>query len=129
FIYVKDVVKAIFLGIDKSVSRKTYLISDGEIYRSRTFSNLLQKEMDTSFVIHIKCPLFVLKAISLLADFRAVLFKKNSTLNSDKYRIMKQRNWLCDITPAIRELGFIADYNLEKGVKETVAWYKKEGWL
>jgi UDP-glucose 4-epimerase len=129
FIYVKDVVKAIFLGIDKSVSRKTYLISDGEIYRSRTFSNLLQKEMDTSFVIHIKCPLFVLKAMSLLADFRAVLFKKNSTLNSDKYRIMKQRNWLCDITPAIRELGFIADYNLEKGVKETVAWYKKEGWL
>ncbi|KAA6318641.1 UDP-glucose 4-epimerase [termite gut metagenome] len=129
FIYVKDFVKAIFLGIDKCVSQKAYLISDGEIYQSRTFSDLLQKELNVSFVIHIKCPLAILRAISLLADFGAVLFKKNSTLNSDKYRIMKQRNWRCDITPAIQELGFVPDYSLEKGVKETIAWYKKEGWL
>jgi UDP-glucose 4-epimerase len=129
FIYVRDFVKAIFLGIDKCVSRRAYLISDGETYQSRTFSDLLQKELNISFIIHIKCPLVVLKAISLLADLGAVLFKKNSTLNSDKYRIMKQRNWRCDITPAIRELGFVPDYNLEKGVKETIAWYKKERWL
>jgi UDP-glucose 4-epimerase len=129
FIYVKDFVKAIFLGIDKCVSRKAYLISDGEIYQSRTFSDLLQKELNTSFVIHIKCPLVILRVISLLADFGAILFKKNSTLNSDKYRIMKQRNWRCDTTSSIQELGFIPDYNLEKGVKETIAWYKKEGWL
>ncbi|KAA6334137.1 UDP-glucose 4-epimerase [termite gut metagenome] len=129
FIYVKDFVKAIFLGIDKCVSRKVYLISDGETYRSRTFSDLLQKELNLSFVIHIKCPLIILKAISLLADLRAFFFKKNSTLNSDKYHIMKQRNWRCDITPAVRELGFIPDYKLEKGVKETIAWYKEEKWL
>jgi UDP-glucose 4-epimerase len=129
FIYVKDLVKAIFLGIDKCVSRKAYLIADGGTYQSRTFSDLLQRELNVSFVIHIKCPLVVLRAISLLADLGAVLFKKNSTLNSDKYSIMKQRNWRCDITPAIQELGFTPDYNLEKGVKETVAWYKKEGWL
>jgi UDP-glucose 4-epimerase len=129
FIYVKDFVKAIFLGIDKCVSRKVYLISDGETYRSRTFSDLLQKELNLSFVIHIKCPLIILKALSLLADLGAFFFKKNSTLNSDKYHIMKQRNWRCDITPAVRELGFIPDYKLEKGVKETIAWYKEEKWL
>ena len=36
---------------------------------------------------------------------------------------MKQRNWQCDITPAVEELGFSPEYDLERGVKETIAWY------
>ena len=35
---------------------------------------------------------------------------------------MKQRNWQCDIGPAVRELGFAPQYNLEQGVRETIAW-------
>ena len=35
----------------------------------------------------------------------------------------------CDITPLQKELGFEPDYPLEKGVYETVNWYKKSGWL
>ena len=42
---------------------------------------------------------------------------------------MKQRNWQCDITPLTDELGYRAEYPLERGVKEIIAWYKKEGWL
>ena len=42
---------------------------------------------------------------------------------------MKQRNWQCDITPAVRELGYRPAYDLDRGVTETIAWYKKEGWL
>lgn len=55
--------------------------------------------------------------------------KTTSTLNGDKYNIMKQRNWQCDIAPAVRELGYRPAYDLDRGVTETIAWYKKEGWL
>ena len=65
----------------------------------------------------------------MLAERWAALRKTTSTLNRDKYNIMKQRNWQCDITPAVRELGYQPEYDLERGVKETIAWYKKEGWL
>lgn len=129
FVYVKDIVQAIFLGIDKGVSRRAYFLSDGEVYNSRAFSDLIQKELGDPFVIHLRCPLIVLKIVSLLAEFIATRSGKSSTLNSDKYKIMKQRNWQCDITPVVKELGYLPKYNLEKGVKETIAWYKKEGWL
>nr|WP_320057054.1 NAD(P)-dependent oxidoreductase [uncultured Bacteroides sp.] len=129
FIYVKDIVQAVFLGIEKEISRRVYFLSDGKVYKSRTFSDLIQKELDVSFVIHLKCPLIILKVISLFAENLASFSGKSSTLNSDKFKIMKQRNWQCDITPAINELGFRPQYDLEKGVKETIAWYKKEGWL
>ena len=99
------------------------------VYFSRTFSDLIQKELGNPWVIHIKCPLFILKVVSLLAEFSARCLGKVSTLNADKYKIMKQRNWQCDISPLVEELGYRPEYPLDKGVKEIIAWYKKEGWL
>ena len=115
FVYVKDIVQAIFLGMEKKVVQKAYFLTDGKIYKSRAFSDLIQKELGNPFVLHLKCPLIVLKVISLFAEFIATRSGRSSTLNSDKYKIMKQRNWQCD--------------DLEKGVRETIAWYKNEGWL
>lgn len=129
FVYVKDIVQAVFLGIEKKVVRRGYFLTDGKVYRSRIFSDLIRKELGNPFVIRFRCPLIVLKLVSLLADFWAKRRKTTSTLNPDKYRIMKQRNWQCDITPAIEELGYNPEYDLERGVKETIAWYKEKGWL
>jgi UDP-glucose 4-epimerase len=129
FIYVKDLVKAIFLGIDQNITQRSYFLSDGNTYQSRLFSDLVRKELGNPFVFHIKCPLFILKIISLLAEFVSSRLGTTSTLNGDKYKIMKQRNWRCDISPAIEELGFVPEYSLEEGVKETIAWYKNEEWL
>ncbi len=129
FVYVKDVVQAIFLAIEKKVIRRAYFLSDGKVYASRTFSDLIIRELGNPFVLRIKCPLFILKAISLLAEQGAKLMGKTSTLNSDKYRIMKQRNWQCDISPTVNELGYTPQYDLERGVKETIAWYKENKWL
>ncbi len=129
FVYVKDLVDAVFLGIEKNKTQRSYFVTDGGSYSSRTFSNLIQKELGVTFLVHIKCPLFLLKVISLFAEFFAKCLGKSSTLNTDKYKIMKQRNWKCNQTPIIEELGYQPKYNLERGVKETIDWYKKEKWI
>ena len=51
---------------------------------------------------------------------------KPSTLNSDKYKIMKQRNWNCDVSDAVRDFGFAPRFSLEKGIAATVEAYLKE---
>ena len=129
FVYVKDIVQAVFLGIEKQISRRAYFLADGRVYQSRAFSDLIRKELGNPFVIRLRCPLIILKVVSLLAEYWAKCRNTTSTLNSDKYRIMKQRNWQCDITPAVKELGYRPEYDLERGVKETIAWYKDKGWL
>lgn len=129
FVYVKDLVQAVYLAIRHEVKLRTYFVSDGRVYASRTFSDLIQKELGSPWVVHIKCPLFMLKTISVLVGALLNSLGRNSTLNRDKYKIMKQRNWRCDIMPLIDELDYHPEYLLEKGVKETIAWYKKEGWL
>ena len=130
FVYVQDVVQAAFLSLKKEgVEGRTYFLSDGQVYSSRTFSDLIIRELGHPFVLRLTLPLCVLKAVSLFVGWLAGLRWKTSTLNRDKYHIMKQRNWQCDIAPAIRELGYRPAYDLDKGVREAVAWYKKEGWL
>lgn len=52
-----------------------------------------------------------------------------TVLNNDKFNILKQRNWRCDIEPAVDELGFHPQYQLKRGVKLTVKWYQENGWL
>ncbi len=129
FVYVLDLVGAIFAAIDKGVSGRTYFVSDGYVYKSRAFSDLLQRELKVRGVLHITAPLWFLRCISAISETFARLFGKTSTLNGDKYKIMKQRNWQCDITPLCEELGFTPQWNLERGVKACVEWYKKEKWL
>lgn len=129
FVYVKDVVQAVYAVIDSGVVRRAYFLTDGGVYPSRAFSDLIQREMGVKGVLRIKSPLWFLKVVSFVAERAARIAGKSSTLNMDKYNIMKQRNWQCDIAPAERELGYKPAYNLERGVKETIEWYKKEGWL
>ena len=129
FVYVKDVVQAVFLALDKQVVRRSYFLSDGGVYASRTFSDLIRKELGNPWWVRITFPLFVLKAVSLLGELYARFTHRPCTLNSDKYHILKQRNWRCDILPAEKELGYCPQYPLERGVKEVIQWYKKEGWL
>ena len=133
FVYVKDVVQAVFLALHTPHSTlhtpRCYFLSDGEVYQSSTFSDLIIKEMGNPWCLRIKAPIWVLRVVTACGEWLSHFTGKISALNNDKYHILKQRNWQCDIQPAIDELGYKPQYNLERGVKETIAWYKKEGWL
>lgn len=129
FIYVKDLVKAIYLAIEKNITQRSYFVSEPRGYCSRAFSDYIQRELGINGVLHIKAPLWALRAISSCAEWFSHITGKPSTLNSDKYKIMKQRNWLCDTTPLTEELGFSIDYDLEHGTAETIKWYKENKWL
>lgn len=129
FIYVRDLVEAAYLALSHGESGRAYFLTDGHNYSSRDFSDLLQKELKIRGVLHIKAPIWFLKLVCCINGGLANLFGKTTTLNMDKFNILKQRNWQCDIRPAEQELGYRPQYPLERGVKETVNWYIQNGWL
>lgn len=129
FVYVKDVVQAVFLAIERGKSGRCYFLSDGQVYQSATFSNLIIRELGNPWCLRIKAPIWVLRIVTFFGEQVGRITGKISALNNDKYHILKQRNWRCDIQSAIDELGYQPEYQLERGVKETVAWYKEQGWI
>jgi len=129
FVYVLDVVQAVFLACEKGQTGRKYFLSDGEVYQSTTFSDLIRKELGNPWWIRITAPIWVLRVITFFGDKWGHITGKISALNNDKYHILKQRNWRCDIEPARRELGYKPEYTLEKGVPLTIKWYIENGWL
>lgn len=129
FVYVLDVVQAIFLALDCTKTGGKYMLSDGEVYSSRTFSDLIHRELGKPWLLRIKAPIWLLRIITFCGEYIGRMTGKISALNNDKYNIMKQRNWRCDITPAQRDLGYKPRYQLNEGVRLTVQWYKDNKWL
>ena len=54
---------------------------------------------------------------------------KPGIISPDKVAEARCSAWLCDSTRAAEELGFVARTPLEKGLAETLGWYKEAGWL
>ena len=129
FIYVLDLVRAIFTAIEGTTAGGTFNVSDGHTYSSRHFSKLIQQELGVNHVLHITSPLWFLHIVSTVSEWWGKLTHKPTTLNRDKYRIMAQRDWTCDITPLIHTIGYTPQWQLEQGVHDTIQWYKDNKWL
>ena len=129
FVYVTDVVQAVFLACEKGVTGRKYFLSDGEVYQSSTFSNLIRQELGNPWWIRITAPIWVLRVVTFIGEYVGRLTGKVTALNNDKYNIMRQRNWRCDIEPAQRELGYEPKVKLAEGVRCSISWYKENGWL
>ena len=129
FVYVDDVVQAVFLACEKGQTGRKYFLSDGQVYQSTTFSDLIREELGHPWWIRITAPIWVLRVVTFFGDLIGRMTGKISALNNDKYHILRQRNWRCDIEPARRELGYEPRVQLEEGVRRTIRWYKDNGWL
>lgn len=129
FVYIKDVVQAIFLALEKGRNGRKYFLSDGLSYHINAFSTLTRYYLGNPICIPINVSEKVLRLGTRLGDIVGQVTGKPVLLNSDKYNILKQENWRCDIKPALEELGFQPQYNLVKGLKETVDWYQRNHWI
>lgn len=129
FIYVKDLVEAVFLALERGRDGARYFLSDGCVYPSRAFSDLIRRELGNPWLLRLKAPLWLLRLITACGECVGRLTGRMTALNNDKYKIMRQRNWRCDIGPATAELGFKPRYTLARGVAEAVRWYKDNKWL
>ena len=129
FIYIDDLVNILFAAIDRGVTHRAYNISDGRGYTDIEFNEMVKELLDVSKTLSMKLPLGLVKVAAKGNELLSQIVGQPTTFNSDKYHIMKQRNWTCDITPLEEELGFEAQYPLREGLEATIEWYKNEGWL
>lgn len=127
FIYVSDLVGAMFdaLASDATVHHK-YIISEPRAYSQKEFRSIVSRRLGRRLVVPLKLPMWMVYVASAVAEKIGALTGKASTLNRDKFKIMKQRNWTCSVDDAVRDFGFHADYDLERGIDETVKAYLAE---
>jgi dihydroflavonol-4-reductase len=129
FCYVEDLVQALMLSIQKPhPSGEVFFISDGEKYSLDFFANVV------SSMLHIKLrkiriPLWAAWFYAAASDGWGLVRKRPAAFHRGKCAEASQRQWICDITKAKKQLGFRPRFRLEAGIKVTLRWYTDKEWL
>lgn len=129
FIYVEDLARAIYDALQRGRVGETYNVAEPRTYSQKEFRQMTVKALGKSFALGIPMPLWLVKAVSTIAEKWGVARMKPSTLNRDKFNILKQRNWAVDVSKARNDFGFNPMVGLDEGIKNSLNWYKSKGWL
>ncbi len=128
-LHVLDAVRGVLMAAEHpGAAGKTYFISSASMYGWREIGDVSRKLLGTR-VLRIRIPEFGVYIISAFNELFALFSSKPALVNFEKARDMVQDYWTCDSSKAEREFGYRQEISLEEGIRNTVEWYKKEGWL
>jgi nucleoside-diphosphate-sugar epimerase len=127
FIYVRDLATVALTALEKEEANgRAFFVADGDVHTDSGFAKMIKEIVGKRFLISVRIPLCIGYLACVLSEFTGRITHKAPTLNTDKYRILRQRNWLCDVEPLREILGFKPAYNLKKGLEETIKKLPKE---
>ncbi len=127
-LYVKDLSRAVIGLLGTSAVHRSYLISDRKSYDKQDLGATL-KSMLSRRTFKVVVPLAALRWTILAVEKIYGLAGTIPFLNVEKLNEISQGNWLCDSSEVWQDLSSAPEYDLEKGMKETVSWYMENGWL
>jgi nucleoside-diphosphate-sugar epimerase len=128
-VHARDLAHGIILAAESQVAAgRTYFISDEEVYCWSHVSQLLARILGRP-IRTITIPRPIALGAALFSEALAMIWNKPPILNRDKVADLSQRCWACSTERARRELGYRQRIPLEDGLRETLEWYRNEGWL
>ena len=90
---------------------------------------LVKRLLGKRFVLNLRIPLWMCLFACVCSEVLGKILRKAMTLNTDKYKILKQRNWICETEPMRKDLDFTPKYRLIEGLEETIRSNRESGLL
>lgn len=127
-IFVEDLVRSILFVMEKKEAEgEIYFVSDETVYKLKEILKEIKKALNKK-TFSLIIPDFMLFIVAVISEFIAGSLGKATFLNRQKYLEIQQKGWVCS-TDKLKQLGFKQEYDLKRGVEETVKWYREKGWL
>ncbi|MBK7088580.1 MAG: NAD(P)-dependent oxidoreductase [Chitinophagaceae bacterium] len=127
FVYASDVADAAINAL-LSNAKAVFNISDGNSYSKYDFADAL-KHIVNKKALRMHLPQSAVHSLAhSLEKFNGWL-NKPTMLSREKLKELVAENWICDISKAKQELNFNPKFNLEKGLQETIEWYRQNNWI
>ncbi len=128
-IHVEDLSEACFLAaVNNTSSGEIFYISRPEVYSWEDVGNAIALAMAKKYV-RIPFPQWIATGAGMAGDLWSGLTGRPATVNSRKIEELLQPFWLCDSSKSLHNIGFIPSISLDRGIKETVSWYRNRGFL
>jgi len=107
---------------------KTYLLGSERPYAWNEVKRAATAALDT-WAVTLPVPPILVGGVGALAEAWGALTGSYPPLNRDKAREIRHACTACSIEKARQDFGYAPSIALEDGVRETIDWYREQGWL
>lgn len=129
FVYVTDLVTATMAALRETEKEITvYNISDGQAYDRYALADQF-RAISGKQIFRAHLPLLLVETIARFLDLVYANSSTTPVLNQEKLKELTAPNWICSIDAARSRLHYQPQYNLHRGLAETLTWYKENKWL
>jgi nucleoside-diphosphate-sugar epimerase len=124
--YVQDAVDAaIQLAESAAQTSVPCTVSDGEVHDYQEFSEVCEELLGIR-ALHVRVPPGL---VTFAAWWSEKLSAEMPILNRDKARELTCTSWVCSNERLRACTGFQPRFDLRAGLKLTIDWYRRNGWL
>ena len=125
-IHVNDLDTALIAAV-AAPSGSLFFVTDGRVYdRNDILREIASAVSRTPTVIRL--PVSLAHTFAQLSRFAAGVTGAKPLLTPERINNMCL-DWICDDSLARTQLGYRSEVPIEKGMKETAAWYREHGWI
>lgn len=127
-VHVRDVARALLLAVDRpEVAGKTYFVAHPRAVTWKELAAAISRVLDRRSLV-LPLPSFAFRLAGAVAESVGAS-ERPGVLDRRRARDLFERAWTCDVDPTLEELGWEPNHDLEDGLRDTVRWYREEGWL
>lgn len=126
-VFIDDLIQGIHLCAEKGRNGEIYHLAGGEVLTVRGIVQTIAGAAGTR-IPRIHLPLFPVKAAAVILEKSFRLFGKKSPLTPSMLFFFIHPKPL-SIQKARRELGYAPAADIITGMKKTIDWYRRNGWL
>lgn len=128
-LYVSDVVDGLISAAENdSAAGEIFLLGSEKFYTWEEIGRAIENYVHRK-TIKIRVPEFLVVLVAFLNNALNFFRNKPSVFNYEKSKDMIADAWIAKIDKSINYLNFKQKVDLEEGIKITLDWYKKEGWI
>jgi nucleoside-diphosphate-sugar epimerase len=106
-----------------------YFLSDGRDYSWEEFCQVLAQALGKPRPHIIPLPEAASYAAGLAGQLHGLLRGTVPMMTLDKARELRCSAWTCSAERAKTEIAYQPAVPLDKGLQQTIQWYRKEGWI
>ncbi|RZF58051.1 NAD-dependent epimerase/dehydratase family protein [Sphingobacterium corticibacterium] len=129
FVYVKDLVEILLRAC---VSSQTILdifnISDGNVYSRYEMAEIF-KQTFRKKLVRVHVPYAIVKSVAHVSQWLYSNSVKTPVIYPERLGELTAENWACDISHAETVLGYRPVYDLNRGLTDSLRWYKQNNWF
>jgi nucleoside-diphosphate-sugar epimerase len=128
-VHVSDLVDGILLAASSPrATGEVFYIAENRHYDLSSLEDMMQDALRT-WAIRVRIPKPLLLSIAGISEWVGKAGGFTPKLNRHKARDFLQNDWTCSVAKAESELGYRSKIPFAEGARETVQWYRANGWL